>query len=54
MPDLYEVEVNSAPMLGMCNWYKNGKRINGIYVPAEVLHRVARRLDEEKNKPIKP
>lgn len=48
MSDLYEVTVEPNKMLGMCRWTKNGKPINGIYVPGEVLREVANRLDHEE------
>ena len=46
--DLYEVTVEPNKMLGLCRWAKNGRPINGIYVPAEVLHEMAARLNGDK------
>lgn len=51
MPDLYEVDVEPNKMLGMCNWFRNGKPINGIYVPAQVLREINEQLDAEQKKP---
>lgn len=48
MADLYEVDVEPNKMLGMCRWFKNGKTINGIYVPGEVLRKINEQLDEEE------
>lgn len=48
MSDLYEVEIEPNKMLGMCRWTKNGKPINGIYVPAAALREIAGRLEAEE------
>lgn len=48
MRDLYEVDVEPNKMLGMCDWFKNGKPINGIYVPAQILREVNDQLDAEQ------